>query len=317
MIEFRGAAGRIRAGLGKCLLLLSLGALAACASFSGMPEPFLPKEAVAVPSRYYVAEAIRRYHSPNVLDRENMTPRQWRDAVVVVYMSAADERYQQFRIGLSREMRGSNFGIEATTLALSSAATVSGQRTANILAAVVAALTGARASLSREVYFERTIPALAAGMEVARLEAATRILTNLNKPETEYPLEVAIRDAMAYGRAASIDQAIQLVTVEAANQAAQQRTNYEAAIENMSGIVAVAELPQLSRVTSRITTLLNEGKTAEIGFILAEFNISPTGKTLEQQAIAAIRAVRLRAEQGTLREFVDKMRTQHSLELDQ
>ena len=245
-----------------------------------------------------------------------MSARQWRDTVVITYMAAADASYHQFRMDLSREMRGANFGLEASTLILSSAGTVASQGTANVLAAAVSALTGARASLAREVYFERTIPALGAGMEVARLEVATRILTNLNKPETEYPLEVGILDALAYGRAPSIDQAIQLVTSQAGAEVAAQHRNYDAAIANLSGvIVRPAGLPQLARVTTQINALLTGNKTQEMGWVLQGLHLPATG-SLQDQAAAAIHEVQVRAGNGTLQTFLDALKNDHSLELD-
>ncbi|HMG47785.1 MAG TPA: hypothetical protein VK614_10030 [Allosphingosinicella sp.] len=307
---------RVRTAIGRCLLLAVGGLLSACASFTSMPEPFLPPQGTDVPANYYVAKALECFHSPNDTCRNGMSPRQWRDTVVITYMAAADTRYQQFRMGLSREMRGANFGLESSTMVLSAAGTIASQGTANVLAAAVAALTGARASLAREVYFERTIPALGAGMEVARLEVATRILTNLGKSETEYPLEIGILDAFAYGRAPSIDQAIQLVTTQAGAAAAAQHRNYDVAIQNMSGvIVPAARLPQLARVTTQIDGLATGNKTQEMGWVLQGLGLTATG-SLEDQAAAANSAVQARARDGTLQAFLDQMKTQHSLELD-
>lgn len=300
--------------LAAILLAAGLLALSGCASFSAAPRDFLPPQAVAITKDYYVANALRRYRSGNAADRYGASPRQWRDDVVTTYMAAADARYVEFRSNLSRESRGANFGMESASLLLSAGGTIASQGVANVFAAAVAALTGARASLAREVYFERTMPALVAGMEVNRLEAATRILRNLSRPETEYPLNVAILDAIAYGRTGSLDQAIQIVTVETAQQAARQRSIYER-IEHVNDAAPAAVLPQLARVSSGITALLNEGNAAEMALVLQGLGLDQSG-TLEEQAVAAIRAVQARAVRGTLQAFVDSMRTQHNLELD-
>jgi hypothetical protein len=279
-----------------------------CASFSGMPEPVISVEtATTIPQNYLPAEAGRRFYSPNPADRENLSPEQWRNTVVLVRMAAADARYQDFRQNLSQEIRGANFGIEATVLGLSAVGTVSGQGLANALAAAVAALTGARASLSREVYFERTLPALIAGMEVSRLEIATRILSNLGRPANQYSIERAMLDALAYERAASLDEAIQRVTVQAAGEVQRQQQIYED-LENQVGIIGSTERPLVSRIRDNINALVNANDDAAIAKIMARLGL-PRNGDLQAQSTAALLAIgRLSVEERT--RFVEDMRAQ-------
>ncbi len=281
-----------------------------------MPEPVVsPQIVVGLTNRYPIDDVLVRFHAESDEARQGLSRREWRDLIVGVYMAAADARYQEFRINLSRESRGSNFGLDLGILGLSNLGTVSGQATANALAAATAGLTGARASLQREVYFQQTLPALAAGMEAARLEVATRIRTNLMKTAEEYPLQQAFVDILAYERAASLDTAIQRVTVQAAADQARQQANYDT-IQHVAAIIPPGSIDLASKVADNITRLMNQNKADDIANILRTLNIPARG-TLQDQTIDAIREVGRRASQGTLQQFVTDVRTQHGLELGQ
>jgi hypothetical protein len=293
----------------SCVAVIAISLpLAACASFSGMPEPVVPTHvATAIPAHYLPPEAIRRFYSNDPALRDEMSQQAWRNAVVLVRMAAADARYQQFRGNLSREMRGANFGIETTILALSAVGTISGQELANALAAGVAALTGARASFQREVYFERTLPALIAGMEVARLEAATRILSNLARGVTDYPMERALLDALAYERSASLDEAIQRVTVQAAAEVQRAQQIYED-LENQVGIIESGARPLVSRIRDNIHALVNANDDVAIGKVMARLGL-PRNGTLGAQGTQILLAVgRMTTSQRD--QFVEDMRAQ-------
>lgn len=291
----------------RLLLVAPCALLGACASFTGMPQPVVNVDvATAIPERFLPQQAIQRFYGSDA-DRDGMTPEQWRNTVVLIRMAAADARYQEFRGSLSREVRGSNFGIEATTLGLSAVGTVSGERLANILAAAVSALTGARASLSREVYFERTLPALIAGMEVSRLEVATRILSNLGRSANDYPIERAMLDALAYERAPSLDDAIQRVTVQAAGEVQRQQRIYED-VQEQVGIIGSTERPLVSRIRDSIFALVNQNDDAAIGKIMSRLGL-PRNGDLQTQATAALLAIG-RMNVADRERFVTDMRAQ-------
>lgn len=240
-----------------------------------------------------------------------MTPQQWRNAVVLVRMGAADARYHEFRMNLSREVRGANFGLESVVLGLSGLGTVSGEGTANALAAAVAALTGARAALNREVYFERTLPALIAGMEVSRLEIATRIIVGLGKPENDYPLEVALLDALAYERAASLDQAIQIVTAEATREAAEARQIYTSVSQQL-GLIPEVLIPTMELIRDNLNALALRATAGDaaavtaIDGLMTELSLSRTANHLNDTVSARMKIGAMDAAQ--LGAFVAAMR---------
>ncbi|MGZ8307921.1 MAG: hypothetical protein ACXWU6_15205, partial [Allosphingosinicella sp.] len=158
----------------RVLWLSALLPLAACASFDGQPKAVI-SPAVVSTTGYEVPSSLRAYYSrqdPNA--RKN-----YRNRVIGVYMSSADANFLTFKQLLSRESKGSNFGLGAAIVGLTSAATVAGQRTAQILTAGATGLTGTQGKLSNEVYFAKTLPALFAGMEANRTRVRTVIVTRM------------------------------------------------------------------------------------------------------------------------------------------
>lgn len=208
--------------------ILCLG-LGGCASFSGMPTPLVTVAQMdKITERYSVDTALENYHSANPADRRGMTPRQWRDVVIGLYVANADARYLQFRAALAKEAKGAAFGLDSGVLALTSIGAVVSGGTANVLSAAAAGLTGARASLSKEVYFEKTLPALIAGMDASRTSIRTQIFSRLaGTDESKYPLEMALADLNAYQLASSLEAGIQQVTVAATAKAAEEQAKFD------------------------------------------------------------------------------------------
>ncbi len=81
-----------------------------------------------------------------------------RNRVVASYLMAADAKYDQFRGDLSRNVKGGNVAFDLATLGLTGLALAPGRRLREDLAAGATVIGGARASLNRELYFEKTLP---------------------------------------------------------------------------------------------------------------------------------------------------------------
>lgn len=199
--------------------------LVGCASFSGRPEPVTPvKQILAVTQDFPRTKAILRGSLPNDSDRGGLPRRQWRDMVVDIYVHAADARYRAFLAQLSRQTKGVNLGHDLLIIGLSGGASIAGKSTANALSAAVAGLAGSRASISKELYFEKTLPALIAGMESARLKQKIMIYTKLRTEDVNsYPLGVALSDVDSYEASASLDAGIAQVTAAATAAAAEEQ----------------------------------------------------------------------------------------------
>jgi len=261
-------------------LLLPLGA---CASFDGHPRPVV--EPIVVKDEYHVAQALTAYYA---LPADGAQRTEYRDKIIGIYMDAAESRYQEFRRLLSREIKGSNFGLGTGALVLATAASVAAERAANILSAGAAALTGAKTGLAKEVYFEKTLPALIAGMEASRTRVRTNILLRMQKPAAEYSLPEAFMDLNSYETAASLDSAIEMVTADASRRVAVEQNAYDGVVLTLSGAPPIGTGDALRAAGTKIQELEAANDNVTLGKIAKALNIAP-GATAPDTA-GAIRA---------------------------
>jgi hypothetical protein len=226
--------GFVWSGARKFVRRLAIGSLlplAACASFDGQPRPVVARP-VSIPQGYEVHTALEKFYSTSDANEQ----KGYRDTVIAIYMRTADDRYREFRGALSRETKGANFGLGLGVLGLTTGATVAAERTAHFLSAGAAALSGAQGALSKEVYFEKTLPALLAGMEASRLRIKTQILVRMQEAASSYSLSEAFMDLDRYEAAASLDSAIEMVTAEASQRRAIEQSRFDTEMLFVSGV---------------------------------------------------------------------------------
>lgn len=204
--------------------------LGACASFSAQQHAVLGP-VNALPAAYSPVAALETYAAQTSPEARSA----FRNTVIGVYMTASDGNFNNFRRSLSRETRGANFGFGSVFTALTGGASIAGERTANILAALASGVGGIHGRLSREVYFERTLPALLTGMEANRTRVRTDIMGRMGQGD-QYSLTAAFSDLARYESAGSLDGAIETITT----QAAQLRDEEQARFENVIGLGRVA-----------------------------------------------------------------------------
>jgi|GEM_PF-3242406 len=297
MIELGHAAARLRAGLGKSMLLLSFGALGGCAAFQGQPDPVISRAASADPSGYSLQRALGplnmavlgAYHSPQAVDRCvtlsatvtrcGLSQEEYRNYVIGAYLAAANDRYGEFTRRLRLQSRGSAVALDIAALGLASGASLAGERTANVLGAIAAALGGTRATLEREVYFDRTVPALIGAMEAARTRLRAVILVGLRRSADEYPLEAAWTDVQAYEAAATLDNAVQAITQDAANRVVEANAFAEG-VRTYSGAPAEGVAAIRRRMTVKLRQLRGASDTAALNQIVTGLSLqAPAGAT--------------------------------------
>lgn len=202
-----------------------------CASLNGAPEPIIPvSNSVKLAQGHDIEKAIRNIHSANAADRLNLGKQQYRDMVVAVYLNAIDARYQEFRGLLSGEGRGGAIGADLGIIGLTTAASLV-EKSAGDLSAIAAAVAGGKGTVDKNLYFERTLPAILAAMDAERAKVRKHIVTSMRKNESEYPLEVAFGDLAAYESSASIDRAIDAITSSAAASRAIETVELEKVIK--------------------------------------------------------------------------------------
>jgi hypothetical protein len=207
---------------------LTLGAMAflpmmsGCASFDGSAKPVIPVgQIIKIADKYDIDKSLIA-----IADISDDHGKQvFRNRVIAINMAAIDARYMEFRTDLSRQIKGGNFGLDTAILGLTGVGALAGKTTANILSAGAAGLTGTKSALSKDVYFERTLPVLLTSLETRRLKIATEIVKRMrNENANGYTLDEAFLDLNRYQMASSLDGALEQLSSDAsARQVTEQR----------------------------------------------------------------------------------------------
>jgi hypothetical protein len=205
------------------LLISALAAsfLTSCASVQGFPSDPSDSSTVLLSLQKYFTSDIedQYYDAPN-----DEVRRRLRDRIVLGQMRGYDIQFANFQ----REIYGNSnlvsTGGDIVVLATNAVATVTGgEVTKAALAAGSAFMVGTQGAISKDLFYQRTIPALLAQMEANRTDAKTTIVLGLKQSVADYSLAQAYVDLEALRNAAGIPSAISNVT-QAASEAAQSAT---------------------------------------------------------------------------------------------
>lgn len=206
----------------RALMLFGLSALSGCASFQGEPQPVISVAmSDKVLSAYQVPAVLKRYGGLS-----GLAQRAYRDEVISVYTQAIDARYNAFRGNLSSESKGVNLGFDSLLVGLVGAAALSAND-ADEIGAVTTGVLGLRGSVDKNLYFERTLPALIAAMDAERYKVRTSMVQNQAQDTMRYPLAAALVELQEYQQAGSIVAGIAAVTDQAAQSRDEAKQDYE------------------------------------------------------------------------------------------
>jgi hypothetical protein len=277
------------------LTLIFVVALSACSSLRGAPEPIIGlSDNLQMVKSEKMDKAIEHFNSNNDSDRHGMSKRAYRDMVITIYLNGVDAQYQQFRTEIASESRGAGFGVDLAILGLTGGASFAGQEVANRLSAVASAFAGAKGSLDKHFYFEKTLPALLAAMDASRTRVRTTIVENMRKDEGAYPLTSAFADINSYQMAATLDHAIEQITSAAASDRQNAIVALDTAIKACDG----AE-DMLDAYSSFRKPMLALDLTADVG--KSTLNVIAEAAGVAKNAIPAT----------TFRDVILKLRTDH------
>jgi hypothetical protein len=237
----------------RSVLALSYSAaLAGCASFNSMPDPVFPRARVDKAIASLTDEEIKNGMAA-ATDKK-----QYRNDVIRKHLKAADAHYLDFLISLSKEMRGANFLLDVAALGLSSISAIA-HGAANELSTASAIATGTRGSLNKEVYFEKTMPAIVSAMEARRLKVLAQIERRMREDDlTQYSVEDGLGDVMRYQMAMNLDGAIQEITSAAGAKEAQAQQEYQNATQSCSPPTALR--PIWAQINDRVYDLAEDGQ---------------------------------------------------------
>lgn len=130
-----------------------------------------------------------------------------------------DLRYLQFIRGLTADKQQLDAASDLANLTLNLAGTlVSGARAKTNLAAAAAGLGGAKTTVEKNFYYERSVDALVATMNAKRKDVLARILGSLDDSLEGYPFEQAVSDMHEYYLAGTLSGALNFITSKAGEQ---------------------------------------------------------------------------------------------------
>lgn len=193
------------------VLLLATG----CASIDSAPPRFAVAETALKDADQYFAAVLDKY----VAESDDAKRSIIRNNFIETRSALIDQAYAGFRQSMYAQRVGMNVGVDLATLGLAAvgAATASEQAKTG-LHALSGALVGSKASIDKNVFYDRTMQALLAQMEALRAAVRLRLLAGMGENTTRYPLLQARADIEEYYLAGSVVGAIGGITSQALNE---------------------------------------------------------------------------------------------------
>lgn len=188
--------------------------LSGCAGLRGVQESVSDSDlkSITCPSQ----DEVQRFNSSDNADRvyagsaKGMDQKSYRNAIIDTCMGAANEKFKEYASSLREESTSVKLGVSLATLTLAGLGAVgNGAQTA---AAATQGLVGAGAAVSKELYFDQTLPALISAMNINRNEVLSKLQSNKAKSATDYSLGDAGADLWALQNASNMDLAIKQLT---------------------------------------------------------------------------------------------------------
>ncbi|MFD2262340.1 hypothetical protein ACFSM5_05525 [Lacibacterium aquatile] len=198
--------------------------LSGCTSLGGYPDR--PEEISDKTSKLR-----ERYFLPNTdvlatYAGKGSDRRAYRDEVVYGQLQAFDLMFSDFVEQLYKEGVITNLSLDIMGIGVGTAgATVTGAAASRVLSAVSAGIAGSQTSINKNLYYERTMPALLASMVAERSKILADIERGLSLSDDKYPLGRALMDIERYYHAGSIPGAITTITEKAGETKAKAETS--------------------------------------------------------------------------------------------
>jgi hypothetical protein len=228
-----------------CAILLS-----ACASIQGYPvDPENTDATLKNLTPYFDGTEEKKYYA---LGTNADAKTQKRNEIVSARMRAYDIEFSNFVRQLNGFSNSVSIGTDLIGLALGGlTATVGGAATKAALGAASVGVLGTNTAINKDLYFQKTLPALITQMEANRAKQQLKLLKGLTQPDSKYSLLAAYGDLGAYQDAGSIPNAIGSITQDAGN-AKQAADNDIVFVRTASD---VAQLPDKELIQARVKLL--------------------------------------------------------------
>lgn len=193
------------------VLALLLATLTGCAGIDSAPPRFGTEANALKVADAYFDGILRRY-----LAAQPQKQKEIRNGFIETRTALIDQAYAGFRQTLYTQRVGMNVGVDLATLGLNAVGAVTGSASAKTgLHALSGGLIGSKASIDKNVFFDRTMPALLAQMEAQRSALRLRMMGGMMVDPDRYPLMQARADLEEYYAAGTMVGAIGSITTQA------------------------------------------------------------------------------------------------------
>jgi hypothetical protein len=278
--------------------------VAGCATVRGAQDPvpeLRPQTLITLDT------AVRNYHLPSDDARDGMSRRDYRERVLTMYLSAIESRYKSFTDQLGASDRGSALVGDLVMLGLTGATALAGAGDVDDWATIAAIGGGARATIDKRLFFDRTLPAVISSMDAVRAVIKAEIARKRTLPAEQYSLDEAVDDMFRLQAAGRLDRAITRMTqvAEADRAAMEARLNsIQTACDGITRdttllnqefrqLVRTGDADQSRRLSVAARQLdmnVPEGTTPEYGAVASQFDTALCDDDDKRQFLAALRA---------------------------
>lgn len=211
------------------VLLLALVTLAACAAVTGYPgQPDSLPTTVTSLDQTTLKALVAEYNNPGTSADRRMAIR---NQIIYSDISQIDQNFNDFKVSINRQQNLLSIGTDFVSLTLAGlGATIGDAGTKAALAAASAGVIGAKASIDKDVLYQKTVTALVTEMEAGRSFVFAKMLTSMNSDVTKYPLEAASKDLQDYYQAGTLINALEGVNESASAKATDASARVTAAL---------------------------------------------------------------------------------------
>jgi hypothetical protein len=283
---FRNAGGVARLAP---VLALSAIALSGCAAVQGMPVPITTDS---------VSKAMVCPTNEEVLGFQYGTDAgaKQRNAVIAKCVSAINANYTQFKLKLQSEAVSANLTTDILALGLTGAAALTKGATATEFAQGSIVVQGTGDAISKDVFYQQTLPAIISTMEANRDAALKTIVDHETGDLTaqKYGLAEAVPDLSAFEAAGNLYKAISDLT-KTANTTAQQAQDQLTDSQNAAYCAVAVSAPIQARLvaaTAQVRKLSPTTDQAKLNSIADVFSVPhPAGTAFTTERGAVIGAI--------------------------
>jgi hypothetical protein len=278
--------------------------LFACAPIEGYPrDPENTDATLAALQPYFNGTAEQAY----ITAKDDSARTQERNQIIFARLRGYDIEFSNFERQLYGQSNAITLGSDLVGLILGGLTATTGNATTKAaLGAASTGIIGANAAINKDLYYQRTIPALLTQMEANRLKAKLLIVQGMAQPDFKYPLMQAYIDLDAYKDAGSIPSAISSVTQSAANQKQNAQdiitltgitletpkvaARYDILTAYIQSLVAAKDTNTLTKIAQALMISVPQGATyIQIKQLIVEYLYEfIDSKTTEAEKLAAL-----------------------------